>query len=197
MDKKELLMASQLVEAAKGRLVIRGLSDCVEGEFPHIGLRRRVSIYLLSFCRTPRAHHPRSRESHRGFFEVHYVSEDDPTRWHEVEEFEIRSVQPSGPVPIGVGPWTHAVWEWFQVWKQTTPPWVEPDDVVVCNKNQNGHFSLCSQSHLRFLLHFTRLHGLLLKYGATTPSSWETDDLIRRLGSFIKTCNRNWERVIG
>ncbi len=184
-------MASQLVKLARNRLVIRGLSEYVEGA-RRLDRRRRVSIYLLSHCGLPRGRF-------KGFFEVHYVSEADPTRWHEVNRFEVNFLRASVSVPTdpAVSEQTYAVWEWFQVWKQTIPPWVSTDEVVIYDKDYSGSFSTLPLSHFRFMLHFTRLYGQLMQYGATTPNSWMVPDLTMRLGSFLKKRAFEWELVIG
>ncbi len=188
---KELQMAALLTGVARNRLVIRGLSEYVEGASP-LNPRRQVSIYLLALCKVPGG-------DHGEFFEVHYTSEDDSTRWHKANRFEVNSLRASVSVPsdLDVSERIFAVWEWFQVWKQTTPPWVSTAEVVICDKDYSDNFSMLPLSHLRFMLHFTRLHGQLMQYGATTPSSWMVPDLTMRLGSFLKKRAFEWELVIG
>lgn len=187
--KKELQIAAQLLKIAKGKLVIRGLSDYVSGEFPHIGWQRRISIYLLSFCKAQRG-------AHEGFFEVYYGSEDDPVRWYKPSRFRVESLHASVEFLDDnvVNEQTAAVWERFSEWNSL---WVASDEVVICNKDNKGNLSMLPPSCFRFMLHFTRLHGLLMEYGATTTSSWMVDDLIRRLGRFLKERTMEWERVIG
>jgi len=212
----KLQIASQLLETAQDSLVIRGLSDYTVSELPHIGLGalskarpradayvgngfphrglggRRVSIYLLSLCKVPDG-------DHKKFFEVRYTSEDDATRWYKSNQIDVHILRPSESASpeSAVSSYTYAVGECLQVWSQHIPPWVSTDGVVVCDEDENDHFVRRSSAHIRFLAHFTRLHGLLMKRGATTIGAWETEDLVKRLGRFLKERNQQWEGVIG
>lgn len=212
----KLQIAFQLLETAQDSLVIRGLSDYTVSELPHIGLGalskarpradayvgngfphrglggRRVSIYLLSLCKVPDG-------DHKKFFEVRYTSEDDPTRWYKSNQIDVRTLRPSEithPEP-SVDAYTYAVRECLQDWNQHIPPWVSTDGVVICDEDENEHFVRSSPAHIRFLMHFTRLHSLLMKRGATTIGAWETEDLVKRLGGFLKERNQQLEGVTG
>src|SRR3970282_1678711 len=83
-------MAAILLTRAQNRLVVRVGVDFVSGEFPHIGLRRRISIYLLTFCKT---------EGQEGFFEVRYLSDDDPTGWYQAK-FQLKPLYTVGPLTL-------------------------------------------------------------------------------------------------
>jgi len=37
----------------------------------------------------------------------------------------------------------------------------------------------------------------LLARGQNTPNAWETDDLLKRLGAFLKDRMQDWEKVLG
>lgn len=175
--------AAILLTRAQSRLVVRAMTYFVSGEYPHIGLSRMVEIYLLSYCKVPRG-------GHGGFFEVLYQGEYDPTLWYKLSPnpLGVRSLHPTDDL---------AVLQQLQSWWHMAPYWTDEAEVVACSRDPNRSFQELSPSNLHLMLHFTRLYGLILERGHHTPNAWETDDLLKRLGAFLKDRIQDWEKVIG
>ena len=186
--------AAILLGLAKNRLVIRGTIDYVPGEFPHIGPSRRVSIYLLTYCRP-------SHTDKGSYFEVRYNGSDDPRLWYGEVDLSVRSVGVAGPLSPELyalkDPELVEITSQLALWEASTPPLSADDQVLIYHKDRSGEFKRVSPSCFTFVVHLVRLHVLLLERGHHTICAWETDDLLKRLGAFLGYCMQDWERVIG
>jgi hypothetical protein len=158
-----------------------------------------VSIYLLSFCK------PSAIDTGR-LFEVRYFSPTDPTSWYEYENDGVLAVSsmestlirfPLAAPALLIEP-ARKMEERLRDWRVYHPLWDNDREVVAYNKELQGdRYDEVYPSNLRLMLHFVRLHGLLLARGQNTPNSWETDDLLKRLGAFLKDRMQDWEKVLG
>lgn len=184
-------MAAVLLTRAQTRLVIRAGVDYVSGEFPHIGFRRRISIYLLSFC---------SKGGREGFFEVRYTSDDDPAGWYKAE-FKLKPLytRGSGSPELYLEPHPDLVTVQGQLalWELLFPPFVSDKEVVVGFKDQRRNYSTWPNSDPRLMLHYARLYGWLEKLPKSEGLSWVAETFLKRLGAFLAERAKDWERVIG
>ncbi|KRT67441.1 MAG: hypothetical protein XU08_C0003G0117 [candidate division WWE3 bacterium CSP1-7] len=183
-------MAAILLTRAQNRLVVRVGVDFVSGEFPHIGLRRRISIYLLTFCKT---------EGQEGFFEVRYLSDDDPTGWYQAK-FELKPL-------YTIGPWGSellavpeqersliALQSQLALWEILFPPFVSAAEEMIGVKDQRGSFSNRPIMNPRTMIHFSRLYGRLeqlLKSGGSSDV-WVAETFLKRLGPYLAASVKVW-----
>ena len=184
-------IAFKLVETALSRLVVR--AGIYYADWPAVQV---VSIYLLSYCKPVRGEVGR-------FFEVIYESRNDPTSWYDTEGVvEVRSLYPiftnPSPTPETLIEPAREMEKQVLDWRKWHPPWDSDREVVAYTRDLYlAAYAEVYPSNLRLVLHFTRLHGLLLERGHHTPNAWETDDLLKRLGTFLKDRIQDWEKVIG
>ena len=184
-------IAFKLLETALSRLVVR--AGIYYADWPAVQV---VSIYLLSFCK------PLDGDAGR-LFEVNYRGRSDPTGWYEEDEVVVvRSLHPHLVYPVlaheHLAAPARKMEERLLDWEKWYPPWDSDREVVVYNKELQGdHYDELYPSNLRLMLHFVRLHALLLERGHHTPNAWETDDLLKRLGAFLKERMQDWEKVLG
>ena len=185
-------IAFKLVETALSRLVVR--AGIYYADWPP---RQLVSIYLFSLCK------PSMSDRGGRVFEVSYCSPTDPTSWYGDDD--VVSVRSLDPVIVGssyepeflIEP-AREMERRLAGWQDHHPPWDSDREVVAYNKELQGdRYDEVYPSNLRLMLHFVRLHGLLLARGQNTPNAWETDDLLKRLGAFLKDRMQDWEKVLG
>ena len=184
-------VAFKLVEPALSRLVVRAALYPVI-DFPDVPV---ASIYLLSYCQ------PRE-ERYGRLFEVEYFSRQDPTTWYESEGVvEVRSLHPKliapNSTPENLVEPARKMGERLLDWQEHHPLWDSGKEVAAYVQGSFTKPHEAYPSNLRLMLHFTRLHALLLERGHHTPNAWETDDLLKRLGAFLKDRMQDWEKVIG
>ena len=192
MGNKTDRIAFKLVETALTRLVVR--AGIYYADWPP---KQLVAIYLLSFCKP-------SEEDAGRLFEVSYSSLNDPTSWYGDDDVvRVRSLHPklltSNSTPENLIEPARKMGERLSMdWQTHHPPWDSDQEVVAYNKELQGdHYDEVYPSNLRLMLHFVRLHALLLERGHHTPNAWETDDLLKRLGAFLKDRMQDWEKVLG
>ena len=181
-------MAAILLTRAQNRLVVRVGVDFVSGEFPHIGLRRRISIYLLTFCKT---------EGQEGFFEVRYLSDDDPTGWYQAK-FELKPLHTVGPLTPELYNDSHpdltTVQNQLALWEMVFPPFVSAAEEVIGKKDQKGSFSDRPIMNPRTMMHLTRLYGWLeqLSKSGGSPDVWVAETFLKRLGPYLAASVKVW-----
>jgi hypothetical protein len=184
-------IAFKLVETALSRLVVRAAIHYVG-----IPEEKAVDIYLLSYCK------PLDEDAGR-LFEVNYRGRSDPTGWYEEDEVVVvRSLHPHLVYPVlaheHLAAHTRKMEERLLDWQKWYPFWDSDREIVAYTEDRYG--GACAElypSNLRLMLHFVRLHGLLLARGQNTPNAWETEDLLKRLGAFLKDRMQDWDRVLG
>jgi len=181
-------MAAILLTRAQNRLVVRVGVDFVSGEFPHIGLRRRISIYLLTFCKT---------EGQEGFFEVRYVSDDDPAGWYQAD-FHLKPLYTIGPLTPELYNDPHpdltTVQSLLALWEMVFPPFVSAAEEMIGVKDQKGSFSNRPIMSPRTMMHLTRLYGRLEQFSKLggSPDVWVAETFLKRLGPYLAASVKVW-----
>jgi len=177
-------IAARLAGIAKTRLVVRVLRHEVMDEFPHIGFRRWVDIFILG------AGAPEEMGG-RGFFEVHYFSNLDPDQWWRPFEFRFVHWEPMlDPERLDIR---------LEDWWKCIPLWATGKEVVVCAKDYRHSFHELPLAEFHLLPHYARLLGLLVdqKKSEDKVVAFAADLFARRFGAFLQERIRDLERVLG